>query len=296
LSSHLRFEIGAEDVDGMTSSRLLIPGREYTVVVDGYSIESGQFGLNLSLQNERTTGPAPSPPPSLDPTLAPPSTPPTSRPTATPPSPPTSRPTSPPTNEDDYEDYDDDMETICYALEILDRDFACNLGGIVIQPGAVCETIQFVDIEYSCGLSESVTDPPTLAPPTVDPTLAPSPAPETTSAVAVQFRVGNNAQFSTDAPLYLILVGNNGVESEPIDLGLVIARTEHSVEAVVEASGVGLLHAVRFCVDIAETGRTRVKRSGFKVVFDGVEYDFERSRGQGGVITRDHCWEEAVFS
>jgi len=128
---------------------------------------------------------------------------------------------------------------------------------------------------------------------TLSPTPSPTTAPETAQAVTVQFRASNNGRFTTEAPLYLFLLGEGDLESEPIDLGLVTARTTHVVETTVRAPGIGPLRAVKLCLDESEPDRTRLIRRLFELVFDGTTYTFERQTGTR-TLRGGECWSETV--
>merc|ERR1711998_421627 len=130
------------------------------------------------------------------------------------------------------------------------------------------------------------TSAPTSKPtpsPTASPTPSPTAAPETSQTATGQFKISNNGRFATEAPLYLILLGEGGLESEPIDLGLVTARATHVVEVTVTAPGIGPLRAVKLCLDESDPDRTRLVRRLFELVFDGTTFSFERQSGQRSI-------------
>lgn len=318
-SSHMRFEVG--------TGQDLQPGAEYTLIVDGYSYESGEFGLTISLQNEFAEDPWPAP------TSAPmPSPLPSPLPTTASPSPPTNQPsTAQPTPRLPFPN-DDEVEVVCDAVLIISRDFSCILGESFNE---FCRTIFELDVEYNCGIfartsnptSSPTVDPtllsptvsptsnpnpsptvePTLSPsasptsnptppPTVDPTLSPTASPEVSKAVRVQFRSSRNRRHTTEASLYLILVGEGDQDSEPIDLGLVTANTDHVVETIVRAPGIGPLQNVKFCLDSSEPDRTRLRRQRFELNYDGTTYTFYEQRGQIPVLFPDSCRTERIVA
>lgn len=79
-------------------------------------------------------------------------------------------------------------------------------------------------------------------------------------------------------------------------MGLVVAREVQNVELSVQApSDLGLLRAVRICLDPLEPDRTRLSRSGFELVFNGEAYNLVRSSGNMRALRPGQCLEESLI-
>lgn len=258
LSSYLDLSVGR------ISNATLRSGEDYILVIDGYANSSGEFGLNLSLEIQVPTFP-PSRPPSVPPTFP----------------------------------DDDESESVCYAVRILADEIGIE---------NLCENILDLDIEYQCGVAETTfpTFFPTYQPtffPTADPTAMPTVVPTVvptkstnseTNSISVELKCADNQRFTTDKPLYMILVGEKR-ESSSLNLGLMTARAIHNIELTVEAEDVGELRAVRFCLDENEPDRTRLSRSNFNLYKDGQRYALERRNRNMPVLLPGRCHEENVI-
>jgi len=258
-------------------------GEEYTLVVDGYDTASGTFGLTISLAGSGSNGPVPTPTPK-----------PTLQPTGVPPSTPTPQPTGVSTPTPTFQPME---SSICDALYLIQD----KLGN-----EELCALVLALGEKYDCGLASPTASPtvvPTLSP-TAHPTLAPTSAPtltptsgETTdgTAVLVQFEGHRNARFTSDKPVYITLLGQGTAETTSASLGLVVSRETRNVELVVEApSDIGLLRAVRICLDPLEPDRTRIVRSGFEIVFEGEIYELASTRGAMRTLRPGKCLEESL--
>jgi len=270
-------------------------GEEYQLVIDGYDTASGTFGLTVSLTGSGPTGPVPTPtPPPQTPTPStspPTASPPTLGPSTAPPTagPSTGSPTAVPTVSPTTMDY-----SVCDALYLIQDE----LGN-----GALCASILHLNVEYDCGLVNPTADPtltPTSAPtfvPTPAPTSAPTLAPTADDAeVSVQFKGAWNQRFTSERPIYITFLGQGTAETAPANMGLVVAREVQNVELSVQApSDLGLLRAVRICLDPLEPDRTRLSRSSFELVFNGEAYNLVLSSGNMRALRPGQCLEESLI-
>jgi hypothetical protein len=241
---------------GLGSSSLR-SGEEYVLVVDGYDSASGNFALSLSLE---TGYRYPTPSTTAAPTFS--------------------------------EDNDDDSDDVCDALYTL----ADKLG-----LENLCENILELDFEYQCGvLTADPTHYPTYVPtrsptdyPTAYPTAFPTVVSNNKVFISVKIKISNNPQFTTEEPLYVIMLGENG-QSEPLNIGSVTAGNTHFVEFEDWQFNLEGLYAIRVCADENEPNFTKFIRSKFLLSIDDLNYSLKNKKGKAKV-NPNKCVEAEII-
>jgi len=186
---------------------------------------------------------------------------------------------------------DDDEGELCNALYVV---------ADLLELEDLCPSILQLNDEYDCGIGS--TESPTYYPthyPTGAPTNSPTHYPtEVLPAVPVniKFRIGGNSKFTTIAPLYLVLIGEGGTESERLNLGLVERATTHNVAVVSQVAGIGPLRAVAFCLDEDDGDRTKLRRKNFELKVGDEAYGFERTSGSWPTLNHGECQELKVVA